>query len=202
MKVAVIGGAGNMGQRYCRILDHLKVENFIIDRYEAGFSENEKHLGKATHIIIASPTMWHVTHLEKYSKYDVPMLCEKPICKTRAELERVLKIKPFVRMINQYQFYKVNDDYHGGRTYYNYFKTGGDTLNWDCINIIGLAESDFKIENTSPIWDCWINGHRLHLCDMDSMYIRNIEDWLNYNYDNKAYIKHAHEKIFNLEGIT
>ena len=196
MKVAVIGGAGNMGQRYCRILDHLLVEHIIVD---IDTYAPDSLFSTITHIIIATPTASHVNDIQKYATFGVPILCEKPICKNALQLQGILDLKCDLRMINQYELYPVSGE---GKTYYNYFKTGSDSLLWDCINIIGLAKGDVEIKNDSPIWDCWINGVRLHLCAMDMMYIRNIEDWLNYSYDNKAYIKQAHEKIFKLTGET
>jgi len=203
-KIAVVGGLGNMGKRYCAILKMRHVEHYVLDIVT---TFPDKVTEDTTGIIIATPTEYHVKHLKHYAEYGLPILIEKPITKNQAELDEILALPVPIRMINQYEYYLINRDpvkvastgEELRTTYYDYFKTGGDTLYWDVINIIGLAASGrVKVGNESPIWECWINGERLDIAKMDYAYCWNIEDWLNKYDDNKPYIKKAHERIFKL----
>jgi hypothetical protein len=199
-KIAVVGGLGNMGKRYCAILKMLRVDYYIIDITLPGTISDD-----TTGIIIATPTEYHTLNLCSYAKHGKPILCEKPITKDKIDLQTVLDLSVPIRMINQYEYFFLNP--HPVKvmstgeelrsTYYNYFKTGQDSLYWDVINIIGLAKGGkIKVGDDSPVWDCWINGERLNIGKMDEAYIWNIEDWLAKYDDNKAYIKRAHERIF------
>jgi hypothetical protein len=203
-KIAVVGGLGNMGKRYCAILKMLHIEHYVLDIVTTNPSSVTDD---TTGIIIATPTEYHVKHLKYYAVYDKPILVEKPITKNKDELHEVLALPVPIRMINQYEYYVINRDpvkiesvgQELRSTYYNYFKTGGDSLYWDVINIIGLTTNGkVKIGDDSPIWDCWINGLKLDIAKMDEAYCWNIEDWVRKYDDNKAYIKKAHDRIFEI----
>lgn len=188
-KIAVLGCKGNMGRRYTAILKLLGHMSIGVDIDTPGI------LSGIDGAIVATPTHTHFSLITDLIGLDIPILCEKPISKNYEEILAVCAIDELnLRMINQYEMYDIPDNY-GGKTYYNYFKTGSDGLLWDCINIIGLAKGDVDIKNDSPIWDCFINGFRLDLGDMDEAYIANIEDWLLKFDSNKKYILHSHTTV-------
>lgn len=199
--ILVIGGMGNMGRRYCKILEKINV-NYDIYDVKVPFPVNYKNF---TGIIIATPTDSHYSILCDLKKegFNGPILCEKPITKDEVELKEILSFGLNLRVINQYEFFFISkEDYKKSSKpdHYNYFKTGDDTLNWDCINVIGTNNfKDIIIKNDSPIWLCQIRGKKLDISDMDWAYIWNITDWLNKGNDNLDYIEKSHNKIFSLE---
>jgi hypothetical protein len=191
-KVAVIGGKGNMGRRYALILEkYCDCEAVIFD-----IGVNNK-IDDCDGYIIATPTAAHYAYILGLSEYKKPILCEKPIVKSKEQLQRILEIEDLdLSMINQYGFIPMRNYFSENTdTEYNYFKTGNDGLLWDCINIIGLSKSSYNIKNDSLIWHCKINGDYLHLYDMDKAYIDNIEGWVN-GWRNKDYILEAHNKVW------
>jgi hypothetical protein len=101
-------------------------------------------------------------------------------------------------MVNQYNW--ISPKNTNKNTHYDFFKTGGDGLYWDCINVIGLANGLVEINNTSPIWSCAINGKSLSLFDVDISYIHMIEDWLLRPFSNWDYAVAAHKKVAEMEA--
>jgi len=201
-KIAVIGGFGNMGRRYCSILRFLGVDHYIID-----LKTDRMIQPNTTGLIVASPTDSHYGVINEFSGFSLPILCEKPLAKNREEFNTILNYPGQLRMINQYEYWFKSKQYthnskKSGHTFYGYYNSGGDGINWDCINIIGLSNSDsVNLSNEYPIWECWINGVRIPREEMDEAYIWNIEDWLN-NYDsNRFYTIHAHNRVWDREGI-
>ena len=201
--ILVVGHKGNMGSRYTTILNYLGVHWTGIDKDQILI--NNKYTG----IIIATPTGNHVEDILDYQKYNIPILCEKPITTCLMELDEALSVKCPLRMINQYEYYllpkaykiKKHPEYRDDpSTYYNYFKSGKDGLICDCINLIGLAnpKGTIEIRNDSPIWTAVINDHVLDIQEMDHAYIWNIKDWLLLKNDNRDYIKLAHERMVSL----
>jgi hypothetical protein len=205
--ICVVGGKGNMGRRYCCILDFLGVPYYVVDLD----TDTSVHLN-TTGFILATPTNTHSALIMQYAKeWQLPILCEKPICKDPKELSEILKIKTPLRMINQYAYYFLHSknalkriemcapEYMKGATYYNYYNSGSDGKYWDHINIIGLnSDDDINIRYDSPVWDCWINGKFIEKQRMDEAYIWDIEDWIEKKNDTKKYIKFAHEKVWAL----
>jgi hypothetical protein len=199
--ILVIGGMGNMGKRYCKILDKI---NVTYDIYDVKVPFPVKY-DNFTGIIIATPTDTHYSILKelKDEGYKGPILCEKPITKSKKELDEILSFGLKLRMINQYEYYFIVDEEYPKSSkpdHYDYFKTGEDTLTWDCINIIGTNNfNDVLIKNDSPVWLCQLRGKRLNIADMDWAYIWNITDWLIKGNENLSYIEKAHNKIFSIE---
>jgi hypothetical protein len=193
-RVFIVGFNGNMARRYRAILNHLNIYNSGID---IGHTVHEKDLECAEGIIIATPTERHIDDILFYSRYKVPILCEKALSKN---IERVYKCLEFckekevnLQMVNNYAFW--GNTLGSGRTYYNFFKTGNDGLAYDVINIIGLANGKIKIENTSPIWTCEINGNKFNFGDVNHSYLSMISRWLENPKPNLDYIIHAHKKV-------
>ena len=202
-----------MGRRYskiCKLLGHtvydadsLRPEKIIPNDFDA--------------VILATPTKYHLDVINSYKIYEKPMLVEKPLY-TTAEGHRLFEAgwfpKKLVRMINQYEYYLADTFEKETRvwpkehtrtskvTHYNYFKSGGDSIAWDCINVVGLADldSDIELANDSLVWDCAINGRHLDIEKMDLAYIWNILDWTQKFDSNYDYIVHVHNRVFELLG--
>lgn len=186
-QVGIIGILGNMGHRYKAILDYLQVEVCGVD---LGYTYRHERFEECDGFIIATPTDMHLDDLERFANYEKPILCEKPI--TRGRIDKV-KNGELITMVNQYAY--LYDKNSRGETYYDYFKTGRDTIFWDCINIIGLSCNHARLNNTSPIWKCAINGRELSIADMDRAYVKMLMDWTLNHESNWDYAVYAHDKV-------
>lgn len=185
--VLLIGANGNMGRRYGAILRHLSIPFKGVDKGDVLAS---KH---ASHIIIATPTNTHYELLRYFKDDPRKILCEKPITKDERELDEILGWGDLVEMVNQYRYLDRNESC--GDTIYDYFKSGGDGLPWDCINILGLSRGEVSLRNESCIWNCHLNGLKLKLSNMDMAYVRMLKEWLLFDdIPNKDYIHRAHER--------
>lgn len=191
-KVCVVGYRGNMGRRYCTILDYLGIPYHGVEKEDEDWEPEKDVEG----IIICTPTETHYEVLQN-SCYGLPILCEKPLIKNIGHLEDFLQFGPETSMINQYRyFYTPSDEL----TLVENYHTGNDGLLWDCLNIIGMARSDIHLTKKSPIWNIELNGKRINRAKIDTAYIRNIEDWLTGDLvESKRYIIHAHKKVIEYE---
>ena len=203
MKIAVIGAHGNMGLRYRVILNYLGVKVVPID-----IGTPQEDLGNCDAFLIATPTDTHIKLINYYAMFEKPILCEKPLSFEVEDVKEICKSRKLkLRMINQYEYFEVQRKANlkdikvlriedgSPKTSYNYYKSGGDGLLWDCINIIGLAQGTVDLSNESPIWKCTLNGIPLDLADMDLAYIWNLRHWMEKFDDNKRYIVQAHERV-------
>ena len=200
--ILVIGAAGNMGQRYCKILKYLNEPFCAYDTSSYGVNLGEtvaKH--KPTGFIVATPTETHCSVISYLMAYRKPILCEKPITKDKHELANLLKLakkmKTNLQMVNQYAF--MNPGTGKEPTRFSYFKHGGDGIAWDCINIIGMAKGSLAYNPNSPIWDCMINGIQQNHAQIDHSYIRMVRAWLKKPTSNIAYIERAHNKVMGIK---
>lgn len=198
MKFAVIGGRGNMGQRYCRILNWLNHDAIPVDIADP-FPGSDAIDG----FIIATPTESHIRDILTCCPTGLPVLCEKPLALSAADARSIVKMARdntwLLQMVNQYeQMITQADD---GPTYYDYFKTGPHGVAWDCINILGLAKGSVWLNNNSPVWTCAINGVDLDISDMDSAYIRMVTQWIKtpFRPGHLDYIEKAHKKAEEYE---
>ncbi len=193
-KVFISGITGNMGSRYALICKRLGLKVYGADIISFSSQLQQCAEEYVDGIIIATPTYTHMDAINIFASIEgIPILCEKPIRKGKVQTSNHFN----VRMVNQYKY--MIDENKKGQTYYNYFKTGQDSLLWDCINIFGLAKGKLKIKNDSPIWDCMINGQKLNLADMDQAYIDMIEDWVKNPINNHKYIEKTHKRVFEAE---
>jgi hypothetical protein len=195
--VLIVGVLGNMGSRYRTILQHMGIpfKGVDIDFWDESFFEQHHDFHS---VIIATPTDTHCRMIKFFHKFDIPILCEKPITMKESELQEIIALKPKLCMVCQY-IYLLKDTTRIGGSHYNYFKTGKDGLAWDCISIIGLSDGLANISNTSPIWSCSINGNDLTLSDMDGAYCKMIRNWVSCPRENLGFIYHAHMKVINKE---
>ena len=190
----ILGADGNMGRRYCAIMDFLGLPYYREDK------DGIRHACPAHDkpfdgIVIATPTSLHVEHIRKYMPLGLPILCEKPITKDLAALEALLDEADergvSIAMVDQYREMVIG---HGVEpTRYDYFKSGGDGISWDTINIGAKARGSFTVGNTSPFWRCTINGISLRNSDMDAAYVDMLKNWLAAPRHDGAYIWRAHE---------
>ena len=194
MSVLLIGSNGSMGKRYSAIFKSMGVPFYGMDKEHSNKEIFAAARAKYTNaILIATPTDMHRDFLYEFADIKKPVLCEKPVIKRSMELSRILDIyekhkTPF-NMVMQYS--ELIDDDSSGETNYDYFRTGNDGLYWDCLQIIALAESEFKLNNQSPIWNCTINGKILSLSNMDRAYVKFIDRWLN------GELKQSHKYLIN-----
>lgn len=196
-RVFILGNQGNMAQRYTAVLKHLGHEVDGCDTGELPVTT------ECDAIIIATPTYLHLTHLNHYLYCRKPVLCEKPFIndpEAIGYLKYFLKMAQDARMqVSMVSQYDHLVDYAAeGETLYDYFRSGKDGIAWDCINIIKHAKGKIKLANTSPTWDCQINGVWLNQSDMDWAYVRMIKSWLENPYV-PVYddILNAHQKVLD-----
>jgi hypothetical protein len=190
-----------MGRRYAKIVEHLGHKWEGVDQ-ASGYCDVRTLAFTADAIIIASPTACHVDHIRAFKDYSLPLLCEKPVTKDLDALEELLadlkKAGTRLKVVNQYAELPFPKD-GTGLTSYDYFKTGGDGLYWDCISLVTLANGPVELKNESPVWRAQINGQPLNLADMDDAYVRMIARWLrdptDTDYDA---IYRAHKKVHDL----
>lgn len=186
--ILIVGADGNMGHRYKAVLDYIGLPYTGVD-INSSILETIYQAKDCEGIIIATPTDTHYYILQKLyeTKIDTPVLCEKPLTRDIQQLHEITQVfakQIPLTMVLQYHFadrlpgmvtYTESEVVYG--TYYNYFKHGNDGLKWDCIQIIGLSDGNGLIEETSPIWDCIINGERIDYSDMDEAYVKMIRHW-------------------------
>lgn len=187
MKICVVGCNGNMGTRYQAILRSLNHTAIGWDEFHDSLLKRNL-IDEADAFIVATPTDQHLTDLYFIHKMTSRrmgwILCEKPIVKSLAELE---KLKSFgddflgrLRCVNQYAYLPemelAKDE--RGITSYNYFRTGKDGINWDCFQLYALANKDIVLDNKSPVWRSRINGVPIKIAHMDQAYVDMIKDFL------------------------
>lgn len=193
--IVVFGHKGNMGRRYTAILDLLFVKWIGC---EAEDFKKFKCPEDTQGVIIATPTETHLDIIKKMP-VGMPILCEKPICKDIKALEELLKRPQLnLRMIDQYRYAMKLSQHEINQskiTFWSFYNSGKDSLPWDCINIIRDSDKLPVLKNTSPRWECSIDGIKLNLNDMNEAYIEMIRDWLYYKSNNHEYILKSHKNV-------
>lgn len=195
MSVLIVGSEGSMGKRYQAILKHLGKEFHCRD-IGRNTIPDKRISYDIDEIIIATPTDTHIEVIRHYLEYKKPILCEKPISKNMEQLKQIVKeIKEEnISFQMMFQYKGLVPRLAIGKTYYDYFRHGNDGLAWDCLQIIGLAKDQITLREESPLWDCQINGHRLHLEFMDNAYVVAVESWLKGQPQDLGEILAVHEK--------
>lgn len=197
--IILIGCDGSMGQRYRAILRYLGKDFLGFDR-ETSRDVILDTCKIADKVILATPTFTHHSFLTELLNYNIPILCEKPIVTRVNELNDIVNqarsLKSNLTMMMQY---KILDDGKQGDSHYNYFRHGSDGLLWDCLQIIGLAREKVRLGQSSPVWDCVLNGKRLSLSDMDQAYVTYVERWLTNPGQDIEEIDFIHKKVLELE---
>jgi hypothetical protein len=198
MKIMLLGGKGNMGQRYAAILRKMQIEPVICDVGDDPLLHKD-----VSGVIVVTPTRQHHESILEVAPLKVPILCEKPVTlepSTLPDLRDKLKCLgvPSFSMIHQYRHFETSGT---GHSVYNYFKHGNDGLVWDCFQIIALAKETIHLSEESPIWYCVINGTQLDLREMDAAYVVEIAAWVNHVKDGTQpevgwdYIIASHQKV-------
>lgn len=179
--IALIGSDGSMGTRYQAIFNHLN-ENYVpLDRSRHSEESILSQAAAADRILICTPTHTHLHYLRNLLPTRKPILCEKPVTK---DLEALRDLHLFCsrggftyQMVMQYKELALADTV-GRWSSYNYFRHGNDGLAWDCTQTIALANGPVELKETSPVWECVINGQALNIRDMDWAYVSMIKRWL------------------------
>lgn len=197
-KILIVGGMGNMGRRYQAILRYRDCETLIYDDIDASQGLLEQYAEECSAIIIATPTNTHLKLLRDLLKFKKPTLVEKPIAPSADAVEKIYAEYEAARvplqMVNQYAF--IEQSYAYDVTEYDFYNSGKDGLAWDCINLIGLAQSDVVLNRDSPYWRVILNGRRLNLQDVSDAYVTMISTWLqNMNKSDGDYAVMAHRKV-------
>ena len=173
-----MGSSGNMGRRYMAILKLLGIRH---DGYDLGGDLDTG--AQYSHIVIATPTTTHIQVikdcLEVWPKAFI--LCEKPVSKDIFEilsLKRSYNVSKLF-MVNNYAYMLSMNPIRVGtdETRYNYFKTGGDGLFWDCIQLIYMAKGSIELKAEAPHWKVHLNGLELTSNMVDFSYIDMIADF-------------------------
>lgn len=200
--IIVVGYRGNMGQRYTAILDYLKHPWFGIEAMGVHYDKQMDQPVSGLHameyhsVIICTPTHTHMDMIKKYRNLNLPILCEKPVSFELEDIEYLKNNNINIAMVNQYDGLGGN----GGATYYNFYNSGKDGIEWDCINIIGQASQEKAfISNESPVWECCINGKKLELNDVNQGYVDMLGSWIKKPEANIDYIVKSHKRV--LEGF-
>ena len=194
--ILLIGSKGSMGLRYSAIFNYLNIKFIGVDR-ETSLEKIAELSMNCDKILIATPTDTHFEILKYLIPLDKNILCEKPISKNIKEIETIIKLvnesKSKLNMVFQYGELVHNSE---GESIYDYYRSGNDGLNWDCLQIIALSNYFTTIRNKSPIWTCKINGLSLSIADMDRAYITFIKSWINGNLNqNLLWILECHKKV-------
>jgi hypothetical protein len=187
MKVALVGCDGNMASRYRAILDFLGHQVKGWDK-DAELEDIEYMTKWADAFIVCTPTGHHLGSLREIWKNGwagKPVLCEKPVTKDIEQYKQLCKLvwelKPELYCVNQYAYLpEMVDGTADGLTSYNYFKHGSDGLKWDCFQLYALARGKLELRNTSPVWQCTLNGVNVDLSNMDRAYVDMVIDFLGY----------------------
>lgn len=199
MSVLIIGSNGNMAARYKAIFNSLGIKHHGID-IDIPDDGVLSALSLASRFLIATPTDTHFHWINRLTPYKKPILCEKPVTKDLNQLGYVLEKSrsesvPF-RVVFQYSM--LVDPGRSGDSHYNYFKHGNDGLYWDCMQITALSKNLPEIKETSPVWDCVINGQKLHLGAMDEAYVDYIGLWMDRPNQDPEQIWNMHYKTHQL----
>lgn len=180
--IALVGSEGSMGKRYQAILRHLKEDFIALDKASMPEEEIISRASECDRILICTPTDTHVRYLRALLPTRKPILCEKPVTKNLEELEELhaecARNGWQYQMVMQYLELEISREPNRW-SFYNYFRHGNDGLVWDCMQIVALAQGDIALGETSPYWDCVINGRKLNIADMDGAYVRHIHRWLS-----------------------
>lgn len=211
--IVIVGGKGNMGTRYGRILDDSGVGKIVLD-LDSNELDWSQAMNRASGVLIATPTTTHTAVLAQVIAHrrDVPILCEKPVSKeldqvSLSHMANLLEARGInLQMVDQYRFVEaVSDPSVNGWTIYESFHSGNDGADWDCINIIAKADhiNRVKLDVKSPLrkedgkyWNCWINGGKIELADVIKSYSKMLAHWLKDPMPNYDYIKTAHAKVW------
>lgn len=185
MKVAIIGGLGNMGRRYAAVCRYLGCEVVKVD---LGYVVSDDF----DRAIIATPTEDHASRLISMQPIIKPLrrpvLCEKPVVRTLDDLDRIKSLYEGLplSMVCNWK-YAINSvaSRHGQpvvmekcKIEYDCYNTGKDGIHWDCIQLRHIA-GDLTVNYKSPVMECFVDGMQVTTRDIEESYVLMVSDWLN-----------------------
>ena len=192
--ILLIGARGSMGRRYAAILRYLNVP-YVGHDVESTAERVVEDVASAEIFgtIIATPTATHYGYWRLLDPLGKPILCEKPLTKSPAEMEEMLNGRSPLRMMTQYAL--LDDPCSFGETLYDYYDSGKDGLAWDCMQIIGLARGPLVVRNESPVWRCILNWRVLTLEQVHQAYVDYVRLWLEKpDQDDRQVVRRMHER--------
>jgi hypothetical protein len=188
-KIQIIGANGSMGTRYQAILrkfgcdsgDHVDLDKGAIDFDCRNF-------------IICTSTDIHFDVLQGLP-IGSRVLCEKPLAKSSQTVREMLNyadqslidlqmVLQYVELFDERMLRRMDSLLRNAsvRSYYDYFRHGNDGLVWDCLQIIALSQCPVSLSESSPIWQCMINGIELTAgAAMDIAYCEHVQNWIEHN---------------------
>ena len=193
MQQILILGAGSTGKRYGAILKRLG-QRVIFRDLDWTPQTPESNIDR---VIIATPTDMHLEHLRVVlARFpEIPVLVEKPVSRwlpsavdfnkwatTGWHSDRISIVCNWAFTHPDYDRNRCHTRWAPGHcdvTYFNWF-TGGDSLEWDCCQLIYLAHEADVVLGSGPKFDCIINGMPITLSDIDESYCRMLVAWLHY----------------------
>lgn len=202
-KLAILGYQGSIGKRYAIIADYLKIDWVGLE-----IDDSLSPLNDCSHCLIATPTDTHFKLLRYISEAwkHLKILCEKPYATKIEEIEEIEKLIDSgknINMVLNYAYCPYSRLAFSNETKYISHHSGNDGLDWDCIQLHHLAQTEPKLE-IGPIWECFINGNKITLEDVNKSYVFMLWEFINdqYRVDNKKVIK-THKRIYeNLNRNT
>ena len=180
MNVLVLGSAGNMGRRYCAILNFLGVD-FVGFDISTGADYGSLRLYEFTHVLIATPVNTHIGLIFNLHNVVGSILCEKPISISVDDLLNLQMNQTSVYMVNNWRFILgVKKLLSPGQNEIalDYYNTGKDG-DWDLIQPIYLSRGMPTIKRKSPVYDCNVNGTMITQHNFDMSYVAMIRAWLD-----------------------
>lgn len=192
-KILIIGNKGSMGRRYSALLRHKCIAFDGVD-IDTSIEAIAKLSNKYEGLIVATPTDTHYSILTKLADSKANILCEKPITKSADELNDILTIykNKNLQMVMQYRELDIG---RGGDSFYDYYNHGRDGLFWDCLQIIALARGKVMLSESSPFWNCKLNGQNLNISEMDYAYSYMLSRWFRNPKGDLSFLKDAHDKV-------
>lgn len=187
--ICLVGGKGSIGSRYAAIMKWANIPFCIYDT-------DTPHIDLLSYskYLIASPTDTHVHFLNLLRGRTI--LCEKPISKVASEIPP----DPYMFVVNNYQYVaRLMNESAPYFISYDYYRTGKDGMLWDCCQLVHM-DNECELGNTSPIWNCTINGKIVTYRIVEESYIRMIKDFYNGNYDNLWDMSEALEMTLAVEN--
>lgn len=186
MKVLIVGNKGNMGRRYSAVLSYLNIDYVGIDIIDNVIFRDENIFNdkKITHVLICTPTKYHIPKTLFYSEI-YPMasiLVEKPIALTACEAAKVKQIKHNkLYIVNNWAHVKEDMLRIGQNSvFYDYYQTGPHGLYIDCCQLLYLSKhiEHCSLKNVSPVFNVNINDKNITKENIDYSYIRMVYYWL------------------------
>src|SRR5574343_472262 len=126
--ILVYGGMGSMGLRYRTTLHYMNHNSVCFD-----IAQPTKPLDKLVQetrpdgFIIATPTKYHLDHIKNCSKYEKPILCEKPMSMDFNKLYDIKENNIDLHMVCNWLFLDgMQREWRSNNIQYDYYMQGNE----------------------------------------------------------------------------